>query len=123
MALSRAQVRDAWTSIGFTRDFRHLQPVPRWWTQRQGWFEPKTHVVKPKDRIKYWNIVPGDQVRLRGDPTGTVYEVNMINRLSNRVMLKTEQDKVRAPCIRSHGRACNIPASVVYRARCVRRNR
>ncbi|OSX60465.1 hypothetical protein POSPLADRAFT_1147674 [Postia placenta MAD-698-R-SB12] len=95
MALSRAQVRDAWTSIGFTRDFRHLQPVPRWWTQRQGWFEPKTHVVKPKDRIKYWNIVPGDQVRLRGDPTGTVYEVNMINRLSNRVMLKTEQDKVR----------------------------
>jgi len=94
MALSRAQVRNAFTAFGVTRDFLHMQPIPRWWTQRMGWFDSKIHVVKPKDRIKYWNIVPGDQVRLRGDPEGRIYEVNMINRLSNRVLLKTEQDNV-----------------------------
>ena len=44
--------------------------------------------VKPKDRIKWWNIVPGDQVRLLGDTEGTIHEVLSINRLSNRVFLK-----------------------------------
>lgn len=50
--------------------------------------------VKPKDRIKYWNIVPGDQIRIRGDPLKTVHEVHQVNKLFNRVLLKTERDTV-----------------------------
>ncbi|TFY78212.1 hypothetical protein EWM64_g5797 [Hericium alpestre] len=82
------QVRNAAVSKPWTKDFRHLQPVPRYWTRRISWDEPNVKVVKPKDRIKYWNIVPGDQVRIRGDVTGKVLEVSMINKLTNRVHLK-----------------------------------
>ncbi|KAI0921904.1 hypothetical protein AcV7_007965 [Taiwanofungus camphoratus] len=92
MSWSRYQVQTAWTSIGWTKDFRHLAPVPRHWSQRRSWQDSVIKVVRPRDRIKYWNIVPGDQVRLLGDPAGRIYEVNMINRLSNRVILKTEDD-------------------------------
>ncbi|CCM05654.1 uncharacterized protein FIBRA_07884 [Fibroporia radiculosa] len=92
MSLTKAQVRNAFASFGFTRDFKHLQPIPRWWKRRDPYTEKPIHFTKPKDRIKYWNIVPGDQVRLLGDPAGTIYQVNMVNKLSNRVMLKTETD-------------------------------
>lgn len=50
--------------------------------------DPIIKSSKPKDRIKYWNIVPGDQVRIRGEESKTIYEVLSINRLSNQVRLK-----------------------------------
>lgn len=51
--------------------------------------------VKPRDRIKYWNIVPGDRVRIIGDKEGQVLEVFKINKLSNRVYLKGSSTNVR----------------------------
>lgn len=51
--------------------------------------------AKPQDRIKYWNIVPGDRVRIIGDKGGQVQEVAKINKLSNRVYLKGSQANVR----------------------------
>ena len=50
--------------------------------------DPIIKSAKPRDRIKYWNIVPGDQVRIRGEESKTIYEVMSINRLSNQVRLK-----------------------------------
>ncbi|KAA1466076.1 hypothetical protein DENSPDRAFT_830823 [Dentipellis sp. KUC8613] len=85
---SLMQVRNAAVSTPFTKDFRHLQPVPRHWTKRVGALRSQVKVVKPKDRIKYWNIVPGDQVRIRGDADGKILEVSRINRLTNRIHLK-----------------------------------
>ena len=62
--------------------------------------DPIIKSVKPKDRIKYWNLVPGDQVRIRGEESKTIYEVMSINKLSNQVRLK-----VPASVSRSH-RVC-----------------
>ena len=50
--------------------------------------DPIIKSAKPKDRIKYWNIVPGDQVRIRGEESKTIYEVMSINKLSNQIRLK-----------------------------------
>ncbi len=78
----------------FTRNFRHLLPVPRFLVRgpfMHGQSKPKD--TKPKDRIKFWNIVPGDFVKLRNDSKGTVHEVHKINKLSNRVILKREINK------------------------------
>ena len=50
--------------------------------------DPIIKSAKPKDRIKYWNIVPGDQVRIRGEQGKSIYEVMSINKLSNQVRLK-----------------------------------
>ncbi|GJE84695.1 hypothetical protein PsYK624_007710 [Phanerochaete sordida] len=78
----------------YTRDLRHVTAVvPRLWKkQRFSFYEPKYKDVKPKDRIKWWNIVPGDEVRLRGDPEGMVRQVSSVNRFTNRVFLRTEKD-------------------------------
>ncbi|EMD41089.1 hypothetical protein CERSUDRAFT_111663 [Gelatoporia subvermispora B] len=73
----------------WTKDFLHLLLVPRFVAQRKG-AKAIAKPTKPKDRIKYWNIVPGDQVRLLGDKEGGIHEVHMINRFSNRVFLKRE---------------------------------
>jgi hypothetical protein len=51
--------------------------------------------AKPQDRIKYWNIVPGDRVRITGDKGDQVLEVAKINKLSNRVYLKGSSTNVR----------------------------
>jgi len=50
--------------------------------------DPKLKSVRHSDRIKWWNVVPGDQIRLRGDKEGTLHDVLSINRLSNQVFLK-----------------------------------
>lgn len=76
----------------FTKDFRHVSAViPRAWRKdRTTFYMPRVKDVKPKDRIKYWNIVPGDQVRVMGDAEGLVHEVSGINKYTNRVYLKTQ---------------------------------
>ncbi|KAF8192531.1 hypothetical protein BJ912DRAFT_962282 [Pholiota molesta] len=69
-------------------NFNHLRRIPRAWLIRRSKHDPKLKSVRPADRIKWWNIVPGDQIRLRGDKEATIHEVLSINRLSNRVFLK-----------------------------------
>jgi hypothetical protein len=72
----------------YTKTFRHLLPYNRHLERRVTFRDPIIKSAKPKDRIKYWNIVPGDQVRIRGEEGKTIYEVMSINRLSNQVRLK-----------------------------------
>lgn len=89
MSYSRFQALRAATATPWTKDLRHVKAaIPRPWARPLNGAGPRVKSVKPKDRIKWWNIVPGDQVRLRGDPEGTVHEVRKINKLSNRVFLK-----------------------------------
>lgn len=80
-------IRGATTSP-WTTNFRHLLPFPKKWLKRTSIRDPVIKSVRPKDRIKYWNIVPGDQIRLLGDRTNTLYEVLSINKTSNRVFVK-----------------------------------
>ncbi|KAI0637768.1 hypothetical protein C8Q77DRAFT_1153484 [Trametes polyzona] len=94
MFIQAKELAYAATSQTFTRNFRHLLPVPRFLVRGPmlpGQSRPKD--TKPKDRIKYWNIVPGDFVRLRGDTKGTIHEVFKVNKLTNRVLLKKEINK------------------------------
>ena len=94
MSITSRELAYAATTGSFTRNFRHLLPVPRFMVRgpfMPGQSAPKD--TKPKDRIKYWNIVPGDFVRLRGDTKGTIHEVFKVNKLTNRVLLKKEINK------------------------------
>ncbi|KAI0317744.1 hypothetical protein OF83DRAFT_1058118 [Amylostereum chailletii] len=86
--LNPAQIRNAAMSFPFTRDFNHLKNFPRHWLKRFSFSDPNVKASKPKDRIKYWNIVPGDQVRVVGDAQDKILEVSKINRITNRVYLK-----------------------------------
>lgn len=86
--LSKHSVLRAVTTSPWTKDFRHLLSFPRHWARRQTRHDPVVKSVAPRDRIKYWNIVPGDQVRLLGDKEGRVREVLSVNKLSNRVFVK-----------------------------------
>jgi len=86
--LRKSEVFGAWTTSSWTRSFRHLLSYNRHWDKRATFRDPQVKSVKPKDRIKYWNIVPGDQVRVIGEVENTVYEVLSINRLSNQVKLR-----------------------------------
>jgi hypothetical protein len=95
MTLTAAQVRSAITSNPWTKDFRHLQPFPVHYLKRYSFKDNLVKAAKPQDRIKYWNIVPGDRVRITGDKGGQVLEVAKINKLSNRVYLKGASTNVR----------------------------
>lgn len=88
MSWSTRQVRTATTALPWTKDFRHLQSFPRHWLKRFSFADQNIKAARVKDRIKYWNIVPGDQVRVRGDESGRILEVSRINKLTNRVYLK-----------------------------------
>jgi hypothetical protein len=97
MPLTSAQVRSAITSNPWTKDFRHLQPFPLSYLKRYSFKDILVKAAKPQDRIKYWNIVPGDRVRIVGDKE--VLEVAKVNKLSNRVYLKgTSANVRRCPC-------------------------
>jgi hypothetical protein len=96
MPLTAAQVRNAITSNPWTKDFRHLEPFPLSHLKRYSFKDILVKAVKPQDRIKYWNIVPGDRVRLIGDKEGKVLEVAKVNKLSSRVYLKGLASNVRA---------------------------
>lgn len=87
-AFSRRQLLNAVTTSPWTTDFRHLLPIPKQWMKRSTPRDPVIKSVRPRDRIKYWNVVPGDQIRLIGDRTNTLHEVLSINRISNRVFVK-----------------------------------
>ncbi|THH33723.1 hypothetical protein EUX98_g436 [Antrodiella citrinella] len=90
MPIARFQALRAATIAPWTKDLRHVKAiVPRPWSIPLNGAGPRVKSVKPKDRIKWWNIVPGDQVRLRGDPESAIHEVRRVNKLTNRVYLKS----------------------------------
>ncbi|KXN87948.1 hypothetical protein AN958_07958 [Leucoagaricus sp. SymC.cos] len=97
---TRLQLIRGATTSPWTTNFRHLLPFPKKWLKRIGGREQIIKSVRPKDRIKYWNVVPGDQIRLLGDKTNTLHEVLSINKISNRVFVKGtssgDQDKVKS---------------------------
>lgn len=96
--VSRVQVLVGQNSQ-WTRDLRHVKAViPRAWHKERVVFQqPKLKDTKPKDRIKWWNIVPGDHIRVRGDPDGLVHKVVATNKFSNRVYLNTQSDNEENP--------------------------
>jgi hypothetical protein len=71
-----------------------MEPIPRHWYGR---IHPQLrvgmHAVAPKDRIKFWNIVPGDNIRLRGDSSSKIREVVKINKLDNSVYVNRKADE------------------------------
>ncbi|KAJ8475470.1 hypothetical protein ONZ45_g15595 [Pleurotus djamor] len=86
---SRRELLQAATTSPWTKDFRHLRGFPRHWLKRSNIRgDPVLKSVRPADRIKYWNIVPGDQIRILGDKSGVLREVLSINRISNRVFVR-----------------------------------
>lgn len=86
--LARAEVRKAFVSSQYTTNFRHLLPVYRGHTQKESQLDRAPKVVGTKDRIKWWNIVPGDQIRVMAEKNGRVREVKGINKLTNRVYVE-----------------------------------
>lgn len=85
---TRRELLRVTTTLPWTTDFRHLGAIPRFWLKRTSVRDPAIKSVRPSERIKWWNIVPGDQIRLLGDKSNTLHEVLSINRISNRVFVK-----------------------------------
>jgi predicted thioredoxin/glutaredoxin len=86
--ISIRQIRDAWVTTGLTKHLSHLKPIPRHWLRKRTIQDEAVKASKTKDRIKYWNIVPGDVVRVRGHKIKDRLEVAAINKISNRVILR-----------------------------------
>jgi hypothetical protein len=80
------------TDSRVTRNFRHLVMGPTF-RQRSRFptkLAPSPNYPKPSDRIKYWNIVPGDFVRVvRGaHASDERHEVLSVDKTRNLVNLK-----------------------------------
>ncbi|KAJ7283449.1 hypothetical protein C8J57DRAFT_1171112 [Mycena rebaudengoi] len=75
------------TTIPWTTNFNHLRRLPRHLRlsrKRNDTFDPNARDQDvPNVRIKFWNIVPGDFVRIRGRYGNTLREVFRIRRLDN----------------------------------------
>ncbi|KAJ7499271.1 hypothetical protein FB451DRAFT_1118283 [Mycena latifolia] len=76
------------TTRPWTTNFNHMRRVPRklrMTSRKTDAFDPNAEdgFSVPKTRIKFWNIVPGDQVRIRGRYGNKLREVFKIRRLEN----------------------------------------
>jgi hypothetical protein len=77
------------TRLPWTTNFNHLRRVPRHLKKTSKYmhdsFDPdkKFAFHIPNERIKFWNIVPGDFVRVRGRYGNKLREVFKIRRLEN----------------------------------------
>ncbi|KAJ7688386.1 hypothetical protein B0H17DRAFT_938244 [Mycena rosella] len=77
------------TRIPWTTNFNHMKRVPRKLRQTtskpEDSFDPdrSSNFHVPKTRIKFWNVVPGDQVRIRGRYGNKLRQVLKIRRLEN----------------------------------------
>jgi len=86
-SLQSAAVQTPWTS-----NLRHLLPVARSLLRGRG-IQPAQRrevrkVVPLNQRIKWWNVVPGDQIRILGDKTNRLYQVSEVNKLQNKVSVR-----------------------------------
>ncbi|KAG7096659.1 hypothetical protein E1B28_004074 [Marasmius oreades] len=89
--LARNDITSAITKSPWTTNFRHLLPVTKRLKralERPTWKTFSKKVAETRDRIKYWNVVPGDQIRLLRDTRGTLQEVLAINKFRNRVYVR-----------------------------------
>ncbi|KAJ7638489.1 hypothetical protein FB45DRAFT_1132403 [Roridomyces roridus] len=80
--------------LPWTTNFNHMRFVPkRLRSNKWNWdaFNPdqKNDVVIPQERVKFWNIVPGDKVRVRGRYGNKLREVFKIRRLENIVEFRS----------------------------------
>lgn len=76
------------TKFPWTTNFNHMRRVPRHLKalkHQHESFDPTQKISShiPKDRIKFWNVVPGDYVRVRGRYGNKLREVYKIRRLEN----------------------------------------
>lgn len=93
---SSGELRRIVTSSPVTSNFRHLLPVNKRLLRKD--FEGRqVKAVPAKERIKWWNIVPGDQVRVVAEKATPVRSVLGINKISNRVFVQSDK-KVRSQC-------------------------
>jgi hypothetical protein len=94
--INAKQALFAWTKYPFTKNFNHLGRLRPGVPPRDKLQNPIDAPVSAKNRIKYWNIVPGDRVRVRGHRVKDILRVAEINKLTNRVRLRRiEEDEVR----------------------------
>src|SRR5689334_6895221 len=91
------QVARSATTSRVTRNFAHLLNgrghlgVYRAPARLRNPLAPKNKDAHPADRIKFWNIVPGDKVRLVRGPKrdlDRVVEVLSVNKFRNLILLK-----------------------------------
>jgi len=81
----------------WTKSFLHLSELPR--SERKAVYkDPKSRgkydgIVAVKDRIKQWNIIPGDLVRIKGEGN-KLREVFGVNKFKNLVYIKTSLVRV-----------------------------
>ncbi|KAI5124173.1 hypothetical protein M0805_000980 [Coniferiporia weirii] len=92
--VSRSEAHKVFVTSKNTTNFRHLLPVakPRHLVVPNH-LDRSPDPVLPRDRIKWWNIVPGDQVRVMAERDARVREVKGVNKFANRVYI--EGDKKR----------------------------
>lgn len=86
--LLKSQIFKMTTQDPIMRNMDHLKIVPRHWTRRVTFNDPTVKAVPMRDRIKYWNIVPGDKVCIFGDKNNTIHEVMSVNKITNQVFMK-----------------------------------
>ncbi|KZS97569.1 hypothetical protein SISNIDRAFT_449089 [Sistotremastrum niveocremeum HHB9708] len=79
------------TTNAATTNLRHMQPVPKHLTHTRKLGIQKFKLSATKDRIKWWNIVPGDFIRVRGKEDEGIKEVMAVNKWKNWVYLKGTQ--------------------------------
>ena len=95
--LTRFEIVHAVTKSPWTTNFRHLLPVSKILNEKlklPTYENFSRKVVPVNDRIKHWNIVPGDQIRVLGDKSSTIREVTAINKFRNRVYVRGMNEKV-----------------------------
>ena len=89
--LTSAEIlRSSWARTTGTRDLRHMLPIPRL---------ERNNLKIARERIKFWNFVSGDKVRVRGHKIKDMLEVTDVNKITNRVRLRVplaegEEEKV-----------------------------
>lgn len=86
--LLQSSMSKSFITTAQTTNFRHLVQLQRR-KKLPGIQERKS--VPVKDRIKWWNIVPGDRVRLMTDKENRLHEVKGINKYWNRVYVDNEK--------------------------------
>lgn len=98
---SQSEARKVFIKSQSTTNFRHLLPVakpPRQIVPKNR-LDRKPEPVKPKDRIKWWNIVPGDQVRVMAEENARIREVKGVNKFTNRIFIEGDKKvRSRVPC-------------------------
>ena len=85
----RSEARKVFITSRSTTNFRHLLPIakPRH-IELDNPIDKAKDPVLPKDRIKWWNIVPGDSVRVMAEKEAKIREVKGVNKFSNRVYIE-----------------------------------